>query len=257
LLVPGDAIDLDTLKGAWDAAGKDDAFWSVLSVRDKQKNRWDVQEFLQTGVDEINHVMSDVERLGLKGSRRRALDFGCGPGRLTQALAAYFEQVDGVDISPSMIALAERLNQRSDRCHYHLNESDDLRRFEDETFDFVYSSITLQHVGPANARSYLKEFIRVLVPGGVLVFQLPGRQTGWLRRLKALAPAPMLDAYRRLRYHGHPAATMYGIPREDVVRFCESNGVAVIDVQANHEAGSGWESFRYYGRRVSSPDSRT
>lgn len=155
MLGPGDATDLDTLKGAWDAAGKDDPFWSVLSVRAKQKNR------------------------------------------------------------------------------------------------------TLQHVGPANARSYLKEFIRVLVPGGVLVFQLPGRQTGRLRRLKALAPAPLLAAYRRLRYHGHPTATMCGIPREDVVRFCETNGAAVLDVQANHEAGAGWESFRYYGRRVSSPDSQS
>jgi SAM-dependent methyltransferase len=252
-----DVIDLDALKGAWDAAGKDDPFWSVLSVRDKQKNRWEPQEFLQTGVDEINQVMTHLNELALDVPPRRALDFGCGPGRLTQALAAHFEQVDGVDISPSMIALAERLNQQSDRCRYHLNERDDLSRFADQTFDFVYSSITLQHVGPANARSYLKEFIRVLVPGGVLVFQLPGRQTGWLRRLKAFAPAPMLDAYRRLRYHGHPAATMYGIPREDVVRFCESNGVEVIDVQANHEAGSGWESFRYYGRRVLTADSRT
>jgi ubiquinone/menaquinone biosynthesis C-methylase UbiE len=256
-LVPGDAIDLDTLKGAWDAAGKDDPFWSVLSVRDKQKNRWDPQEFFRTGVDEIDQVLTHVRGLGIEVSPRRALDFGCGPGRLSQALATHFEQVDGVDISRSMIALANRLNQRADRCHYHLNESNDLGRFADQTFDFVYSSITLQHVGPANARSYLKEFIRVLVPGGTLVFQLPGRQTGRLRRLKTFAPAPVLAAYRRLRYHGHPAATMHGIPREDVVRFCESNGVAVLDVQANHEAGTGWESFRYYGRRVSSPDSRT
>jgi ubiquinone/menaquinone biosynthesis C-methylase UbiE len=254
--VSGDATDIDTLKGAWDAAGKDDPFWSVLSVRDKQKNRWDAQEFLQTGVDEINQVMSHLRELGLDVSRRRALDFGCGPGRLTQALAGHFEQVDGVDISPSMIALAERLNQRGNHCRYHLNDTDDLRRFEDHTFDLVYSSITLQHVGPANARSYLKEFIRVLNPGGLLVFQLPGRQTGGLRRLKALAPAPVIAAYHRLRYHGHPAASMHGIPREEVLRFCESNGVTVVDVQANQEAGAGWESFRYFGRREASPGSR-
>jgi len=254
--VPDESPELDRLQRAWDVAGKDDPFWSVLSVREKQKNRWDAQEFLQTGVDEINAVMSHLQVLGISASRQRALDFGCGPGRLTQALASHFEQVDGVDISPSMIALAERLNQRPDRCHYHLNDRDDLRHFEDQTFDLVYSSITLQHVGPANARSYLKEFIRVLVPGGVLVFQLPGRHTGRLRRLKSFAPAPVLAAYRRLRYHDHPAASMTGIPREEVVRFCETNGVMVIDVQANQEAGAGWESFRYFGRRVSSPGLR-
>ena len=254
--MPGDATDIDSLKGAWDAAGKDDPFWSVLSVRDKQKNRWDVQEFLQTGVAEVNQVMSEIARLGMEGPRRRALDFGCGPGRLTQALAAHFEQVDGVDISGSMIQLAEQLNRQPDRCHYHLNQADDLSLFEDERFDLVFSIITLQHVGPAYARSYLKEFIRVLVPGGALVFQLPGRPTGWLRRLKRLAPAPLFAAYHRLRYHGHPAASMTGIPREEVVQFCEANGVTIIDVQANQEAGAGWESFRYFGRRVSSPGSQ-
>jgi ubiquinone/menaquinone biosynthesis C-methylase UbiE len=254
--VPGEATDLDRLQGAWDAAGKDDPFWSVLSVPNKQKNRWDVQQFLQTGVEEINRVMADVGRLGMDGSRRRALDFGCGPGRLTQALTAHFEQVDGVDISPSMIALAEQLNLHSNRCHYHVNEADDLRRFADQTFDLVYSSITLQHVGQANARSYLKEFIRVLVPGGLLIFQLPGRKTGRFRQVKRLVPAPVLGAYRRLRYHGHPAANMHGMPRDEVVGFCEANGVKVVEVQPNQEAGPGWESFRYYGQRVSPASSR-
>jgi ubiquinone/menaquinone biosynthesis C-methylase UbiE len=253
--VPGEAVDIGDLKQAWDVAGKDDPFWSVLSVREKQRNRWDVQEFLQTGVDEINQVMTHLEALGAEVSHGRALDFGCGPGRLSQALAAHFEQVDGVDISPSMVALAQRLNQRADQVRYHLNDRDDLRGFADQTFDLVYSNITLQHVGPANARSYLKEFIRVLARGGLLVFQLPGRQTGRLRQLKAFAPAPLLAAYRRLRYHGHPAASMTGIPRDEVVRFCESSGVKILDVEANQDAGAGWESFRYYGRRVSSPAS--
>jgi SAM-dependent methyltransferase len=249
--VAGESVDLDTLKGAWDAAGKDDPFWSVLSVRSKDHNRWDPREFLQTGVVEIDQVMADIARIGLKQSRRRALDFGCGPGRLTQALAARFEQVDGVDISPSMIALAQRLNQYGDRCHYHVNDRDDLRRFADRTFDFVYSAITLQHVEPVYARNYLKEFARVLEPGGLLVFQLPGRKTGRLRQVKRFVPTPLLGAYRRLRYRGHPAANMHGMPRDEVVAFCEANGVKVLEVQPNQEAGQGWESFRYYGQRVS------
>jgi len=250
-------MELEALERRWNEAGKEDPFWAVLSEPDKKGNRWQADEFFQTGVDEINQMMADVARLGVDAPRRRALDFGCGPGRLTQALGAHFQQVDGVDISPSMIALADRLNRRPDRCRYHLNESDDLRRFPDQTFDLVYSSITLQHVGPDNARSYLKEFIRVLVPGGMLIFQLPGRQTGLRRRLKAFVPAPLLAAYHRLRYRGHPAANMHGIPREDVVRFCESNGARMLEVQANHAAGAGWESFRYYARRVSTPEPRS
>ena len=43
---------------------------------------------------------------GSPAARRSALDFGCGIGRLSQALAEHFDQVYGVDISPKMIELA-------------------------------------------------------------------------------------------------------------------------------------------------------
>ncbi len=50
--------------------------------------------------------------------KRRALDFGCGVGRLTQALARHFNIVDGVDIAPSMIELANQFNRSGGRCRY-------------------------------------------------------------------------------------------------------------------------------------------
>jgi SAM-dependent methyltransferase len=103
----------------------------------------------------------------------RALDFGCGPGRLTQAMAGHFERVDGVDIAPGMIECARALNQAGHRCTYHLNATGDLRLFADATFDFVYSNITLQHMEPRFSRCYIAEFTRVTRAGGVIVFQVP------------------------------------------------------------------------------------
>src|SRR2546423_3765771 len=99
-------MKLEALQRRWNAAGKGDPFWAVLSDPRKKGNRWQVEEFFRTGSDEIQSLIADVEALGLTMQRRRALDFGCGPGRLSQALASYFDQVDGVDISPSMIELA-------------------------------------------------------------------------------------------------------------------------------------------------------
>ena len=43
--------------------------------------------------------------------RDRALDFGCGVGRLTRALGTRFESALGVDISAGMIEQARRLNE--------------------------------------------------------------------------------------------------------------------------------------------------
>src|SRR2546423_14230350 len=103
-------MKLKSLQEAWDEAGRDDPLWSVLSQSGKRRNRWDLEDFMQTGVDEIDALIAYLSGLGLPLPRARALDFGCGPGRLTQALARHVTEVDGVDISASMIELANRLN---------------------------------------------------------------------------------------------------------------------------------------------------
>jgi SAM-dependent methyltransferase len=78
-----------------------------------------------------------------------------------------------------------------------LNTADDLRPFESGSFDLVYSRYVLQHLpGRAMVRSYLAEFIRVLRPGGLLVFQLPNR-IGLLHRLQ-----PRRRLYGLLRWLG-------------------------------------------------------
>ena len=81
---------------------------------------------LETGAREIRDVMSYVEGLSIPLRRRRALDFGCGVGRLTQALVRYFDEVCGVDIAPSMIEWARKYNGCGDHCLYFVNASDDL-----------------------------------------------------------------------------------------------------------------------------------
>lgn len=240
---------LQDLEERWNQAGKTDPFWAVLSWPSKRGNRWMSDEFFETGVQEIADVMAHVDRLGL-ADRMRALDFGCGPGRLTQALASYFEQIDGVDISPSMIELANKFNRHPERCHYHQNSSNNLGFLNDSIFDLVYSNITLQHVEPTYVTSYLREFLRVLRPGGLLVFQLPGHRIGARSRIKRFVPSFAIGLYRRLRYRNHPAAVVNGIPRDEVVSFVEASGAKVLDVEPNDAAGGGWESFRYSCRRL-------
>jgi SAM-dependent methyltransferase len=247
--VPDSNLSLGDLRERWNDAGRADPFWAVLSWADKTNNRWTPEEFFRTGVDEIRDVMSQLKQLDISVKPGRALDFGCGPGRLTRALASHFERVDGVDISPSMIELANRFNEHPNRCHYHLNVADDLALFADSTFDFIYSNITLQHVGQSRAKSYLREFLRILNPGGVMVFQLPGRLLATRSRIKRLIPPPLRAVYRRARNRNRPGAEMHGMPREQVIAFVSGLGAELQSAIANTDAGTGWESFRYVWRR--------
>jgi ubiquinone/menaquinone biosynthesis C-methylase UbiE len=168
----------------WEALGRVDPLWAVLTSPSRRHGRWDTAESFATGTRDIAALMETARTLGIPQRRDNALDFGCGVGRLTRALAGHFAQCVGVDISAPMLARAEELNRECERCRFVLNTSDDLSKFEPGSFDLVYSKYVLQHLpGRAVVRAYVSEFMRVLRPGGLLVFQLPSK-IGLLHRLQ-------------------------------------------------------------------------
>lgn len=239
-------MKLDELQANWDKFGATDPLWGILAWPDKSENRWQIDEFFATGVAEIDGVLAYVEGLGLPLRRGAALDFGCGVGRLSQALAGRFQTVVGVDISPAMIELAGRYNRFPDRCHYRLNARDDLSLFEAGSFDFIYSNITLQHMQPRYSRAYMAEFLRLLAPGGVLVFQIPSRGKRWQQNvLQPLKPTRLFRFYQRLRYGDRPIMSMYGTEKTRVLAWLGQHRGRVVDVQPDDSADSQWYSFRY------------
>jgi SAM-dependent methyltransferase len=166
-------MKLDELAAHWNEFGRTDPLWAVLAVAGTENSGWDVNQFFESGRLEIAHVLHLLEQAGVTVKRRRALDFGCGVGRLTQALGEHFDQACGVDIAPSMIELAQKYNQLRIKCQYYLNRANDLALFHDGSFTFIYSVIVLQHMKPKYSKNYIREMLRVLAPDGVFVFQIP------------------------------------------------------------------------------------
>ncbi|HEV2361975.1 MAG TPA: class I SAM-dependent methyltransferase [Acidimicrobiales bacterium] len=175
-------MDLEDLKTNWEAFGRTIPMRSILW----RQAPWDVDEFFATGEEWVASSMAQLADLGIH-PRGRALDFGCGMGRLAQALAGRLDSVVGVDIAESMVELARKHNAHGDRCRYLVNGSDDLSQFADGSFDFVYTMIVLQHVGADRAAGFIAEFMRVLAPGGFAMFQLPAA----LIPIEHLAPEGM------------------------------------------------------------------
>jgi SAM-dependent methyltransferase len=163
------------LRRHWTRLGARDAQWAVLTHPGRRGARWTLEEFFKSGTDEITAVLARAHTLGVAVRPSRALDFGCGAGRLTQALAGTFDRVDAVDIARSMLREAAR-HVRSPRVVFHHNTAPDLRIFPDAAFSFIYTTLVLQHMPTELSRAYLGEFLRVLEPGGLLVFQVPSRR---------------------------------------------------------------------------------
>lgn len=248
-------MNLRDLQKNWDEFGKDDPFWAALTYPEKSGGRWTAEEFLEKGRQEIDRLLADLDAAGLTPPRRTALDFGCGAGRLTQALARHFNHVVGVDIAPSMIARAEAINQAGARCRFVLNERSDLSVFAEERFDLIYSNIVLQHVRSRYICTYLKEFVRLLSPQGVAVFHLPTR-VRW-QRIKEWAPEAVLRPVRRLSGRRGPVMQMYGLDRAEVERVLGRQGGAVVRADTSLEGGEGYPGYRYMVRRARQPEADT
>ncbi len=237
----------------WDDLASLDPCWAILSRPEKRYGKWKLDEFFATGESEIAALLDNARQTGVAFGSARVLDFGCGIGRLTRALAARFDQVTGVDISHSMIAQAVTLVRRNN-CAFVLNSYDALP-FSSNAFDLVLSAIVLQHVPEQHAvRNYIAEFARVLKPSGMLVVQLPShipprrrlqmrpRLYSWLRA----AGFPENLLYRRLCLHPIP---MNFLPEIEVKKILEVNRCQVVKIVSDDRAGPHIESRTYFATK--------
>jgi SAM-dependent methyltransferase len=240
----------------WERQGRDDPMWGVLT----RPERWGEQEFFSTGAAEIGAVVAYLDSLGVPERREHALDFGCGVGRVSRALAQYFDHVVGVDIAESMIEAARRLNESVPNCEFEHNPKPDLRRFATGSFDFVYSNITLQHMTPRLAKGYLAEFVRVLSDDGLVLFQLPGGRKdesapgaprGIHRKLRHLSRAPIEAARLAIDNLLGRSMEMHCVPEPEVIDILSAAGGHVLDVQVDESAGPEFNSYRYAVIRAS------
>ncbi len=236
-------MTLDTVRKTFEKLGREDPLYGVLTDHARRYNKWDPIEFFETGVAEVARMMRSLNEIPLEVARGDALDFGCGVGRLTLALGAHFSRVVGVDIADTMIARAREYNTLGARVRYVVNTCDDLSLFPDSAFDFVYSSIVLQHVPPQSSARYIREFLRLLRPGGVAVFHVPsgkpyapGSLAAFLYRVRR---EYLRRAWKQLR--GRAPYEMHYVPRERVEELIRAGNARLI-----HRRDIGPSNYEYY-----------
>lgn len=240
----------------WEDVGSFDPLWGVLSTKASRYNQWDVDAFMRTGEEEIGALMETVAGLGRPAARSRALDFGCGVGRLSRALAGHFDEVVGVDASVPMVERALELNADVPACEFVTNPGADLGGFDDASFDLIYTRVVLQHLpGRELIKGYIAELVRVCRDDGLLVFQL----------LTYIPPVRRLRlrhrAYRALRRLGAPPRLLHErlrlmpfqvthLPEPEVEAVLAGAGARAIRVDREHIAHRGSDSATFFVARA-------
>jgi SAM-dependent methyltransferase len=150
-----------------------------------------------TGAEELAGLLG---RLGVDlpaGRGGRCVEVGCGPGRMTGALADRFDEVLALDVSPAMLERA-RANVSAQNVEFRPVSGERLEGVDDGVADALVCYLVLQHL-PSRAviESYLREFARVLAPGGEALVQVPVLASGWRPRLWRAARRPFVGVSRR------------------------------------------------------------
>lgn len=144
---------------------------------------------------------------------KTVLDAACGEGYGSHTLASKAKQVTGVDLSETAIAHAVR-RYSSSNLGFQQADCCDLP-FADGQFDCIVSFETLEHL--ENQRQMLREFRRVLAPGGFLLISSPDKavysdqlQNHNIFHLRELyrqeLEALLLAEFPRIRLFGHKLA---------------------------------------------------
>ena len=128
-------------------------------------NAWTDYEYLFSSIPKETWPELDV------------LDFATGPGRNLVLYHNRFRSIDGVDISDVNLSNAEKwiAHNSLDTSKFRLYSCNgvDLSEIPDARYDVVMSTIAMQHICVYDIRyQYLKEFFRVLRPGGWVTLQM-------------------------------------------------------------------------------------
>src|SRR5467141_1856375 len=124
------------MRAEWNERALEDPYYYVAFGRRGQED----DELFATAADVVHALEAELKRFPPGDRRaRRALEIGCGPGRLMRPMSWNFGEIHGVDVSDEMISLAAAKLKNVPNAFLRSTNGTDLSCYDDNFFDFVYS----------------------------------------------------------------------------------------------------------------------
>ena len=171
---------LKVMEEDWDLRAETNGL-AYLNGERKERN---LNEFFAEGKKEVDLFTKDVIKIWDSVPKdKRMLEIGCGIGRHSRGFSEMFKEVYAIDISSNMITKATELNSDLNNVKFIKTNGQDLKFFQDNYFDFVYSYGVFLHIPDKRIiYNYFQEIHRVLKRGGLFKIQFDSRRTskkGW------------------------------------------------------------------------------
>jgi SAM-dependent methyltransferase len=182
------------------------------------------------GAESITSILRH-EQLEM-GQFGRVLDFGCGCGRVLRQWHSFgATEFHGTDINSAQVEWCAR---HLEFARFGKNELAPPTQYEDNQFNFIYAISVLTHLSSDLQIGWMREWERILAPGGVLLITVHGES-----RRASLNPSDQREfdrgemIIRRSQYDGHNLCHTYHPDR-----YVRSTLVGNLDVLSYHPAGA-------------------
>lgn len=162
---------MDKIEKKWEYFGETNPYFAVLT-HDKFKSvnidAAALNDFFESGAEYVERIWREIEEnFQTEFTPRRAIDFGCGVGRITLPIAARCETAVGVDISENMLREARRNSEKYNSNNVSFVKGDNQLSEVGGEFDFVHSFIVFQHIEPQIGEAIFKKLVGMLADGGI------------------------------------------------------------------------------------------
>jgi trans-aconitate methyltransferase len=244
----------------WEKWGKTNPYYGVISHEEYLGETLtdDVYEqFFRSGRQNVEKMLGRIEELrgGKSKKFKLALDYGCGVGRLSYALADHAKQVVGMDVAPSMLRLADTNPKRPKNTEFRLADRE-LSELP-SSYDLLVSYIVFQHIPPRVGMPTLRKLLDRLEPGGCFALQLTyAHDASILAKLKLglrewIPPLRYIANIARGRKYDTPNMRMHSYDLNRVHQMLQDSGVKRYSAEMTDHGG--YLGVFLYGVKKKSP----
>ena len=251
---------MDNSERIWEFYGEKDPYFAVNTIpgmRSESIDEEKIKLFFLEGEEYVKRIWNDIEEHFISNFKpRRALDLGCGVARLTLPIAERRKEAVGVDISSSMLQVAENNAKLFNINNVSFIKGDDsLSRVEGE-FDFIHSFVVFQHINPKMGEAILRKMVQMLSVRGIGVLQF-----GYANSLSTKSQKLRFTFYRDfpivykirnliLREKSEPLIPMYSYNLNNLMLILQQNDCHNCQIRFSHHGVEGIVIFFQKSKEV-------
>ena len=133
---------------------------------------------------------------------KRILDIGCSNGYITSEILKLTQAIEiiGIDIESDRISKATELKHKigESRLKFFKADSTNLSRFDDNSFDGIFSNMTFQQISPEKLPVAFKEVKRLLKPSGLAIINFNQRKSDATFEINKLLQEKSATRFKKL-----------------------------------------------------------